>query len=154
MEGCSCIACQAEFSWVWNLSSSKQRISVSARTDLSEMEILQIIRSVICKHTTVRYCMWWFNHYVVSDSCDSINCSRPGSSVHGISQARILEWVAISFSRGSPRLRNRTQVSCLAGRFSTDWGTKEAQKWGPALSEVQTQDLQIMRLMRIYSPWS
>ena len=39
-----------------------------------------------------------------------------GSSDHGISQARILEWVAISFSRGSSRPRDRTQVSCIAGR--------------------------------------
>ena len=39
--------------------------------------------------------------------------SRPGSSVHGISQARILEWVAISFSRGSSQLRDQTPVSCI-----------------------------------------
>ena len=45
-----------------------------------------------------------------------------GSSVCGILQARILEWVAISFSRGSSQPRNRTQVSSIAGRFSTDWG--------------------------------
>ena len=41
----------------------------------------------------------------------------PGSSVHGILQARILEWVAIPFSRGSPQLRDWTQASCIAGRF-------------------------------------
>ena len=46
--------------------------------------------------------------------CDPKDCSLPGSSVHGISQARILEWVAISFSRGSFRPRDRTQVSCIA----------------------------------------
>ena len=46
-----------------------------------------------------------------------MDCSLPGSSVHGISQARILEWVVISFSRGSSWSRNRTWVSCLAGRF-------------------------------------
>ena len=44
-------------------------------------------------------------------------CSLPGSSVHGILQARTLEWVAISFSRGSSWPMDRTQVSCLAGRF-------------------------------------
>ena len=48
--------------------------------------------------------------------CDPVDCSPPGSSVHGILQARILEWVAISFSRGSSRPRDRTQVSCIAGR--------------------------------------
>ena len=46
------------------------------------------------------------NHSVVSDSCDPMDCSPPGSSVHGILQARILEWVAISFSRVSSQPRN------------------------------------------------
>ena len=53
--------------------------------------------------------------------------SLPGSSVRGILQARILEWVAISFSRGSSKTRDRTLVSCTAGRFFTDWATREAQ---------------------------
>ena len=47
--------------------------------------------------------------------CDPIDCSPAGSSVHGILQARILEWVAISFSRGSSKLGDQTQVSCIAG---------------------------------------
>ena len=51
--------------------------------------------------------------------CNPMNCSLPGSSVHGISQARILEWVALSFSRGSSRPRDRTHISCLAGGFFT-----------------------------------
>ena len=45
-----------------------------------------------------------------------VDCSPPGSSVHGILQARILEWVVISFSRGSSQPRDRTRVSCFAGR--------------------------------------
>ena len=49
--------------------------------------------------------------------CDPMDCSPPGSSVPGILQARILEWVAISFSRGSSQLRDQTHVSCIAGRF-------------------------------------
>ena len=48
--------------------------------------------------------------------CNPVECSPPGSSVHGILQARILEWVAISFFRGSSRPRDWTQVSCIAGR--------------------------------------
>ena len=48
--------------------------------------------------------------------CDAVDCTPPGSSVHGILQARILEWVAISFSRGSSQPRDRTRVSCIAGR--------------------------------------
>ena len=54
--------------------------------------------------------------------CDPVDCSLLGSSVHGILQARILEWVAMPFSRGSSQPRNQTQVSCIsctAGRFST-----------------------------------
>ena len=51
--------------------------------------------------------------------CDSKNCSPPGSSVHGILQARILELVAISFSKGSSPPRDQTQVSCIAGGFFT-----------------------------------
>ena len=48
--------------------------------------------------------------------CNSMDCSLPSSSVHGIFQARVLEWVAISFSRGSSQLRDRTQVSGIIGR--------------------------------------
>ena len=46
--------------------------------------------------------------------CDAMDCNPPGSSVHGIFQTRIQEWVAISSSRGSSQLRNRTQVSCVS----------------------------------------
>ena len=51
----------------------------------------------------------------MSDCCDSINSSPPGSSVHGISQARILEWVAIAFSRGSSPTRDQARVPCIGG---------------------------------------
>ena len=51
--------------------------------------------------------------------CDPMDCSLTGSSVHGIFQARVLEWVAISFSRGSSPPRNRTPVSRIAGRCFT-----------------------------------
>ena len=53
--------------------------------------------------------------------CDPMGCSLPGSSVHGILQARILAWVAISFSKGSSQPRDQTWVSCIAGRFFTIW---------------------------------
>ena len=51
--------------------------------------------------------------------CDPMDCSLPGFSVHGIFQARVLEWVAISFSRGSSRPRDQTQVSRTVGRRLT-----------------------------------
>ena len=46
--------------------------------------------------------------------CDPMDCNPPGSSVHGIVQARLLEWVAISFSRGSSQPRDQTCVSCVS----------------------------------------
>ena len=58
--------------------------------------------------------------------CNPMDCSLTGSSVHGIFQARVLEWITISFSRGSSWPRNRTQVSHIAGRCFTIWATKEA----------------------------
>ena len=58
--------------------------------------------------------------------CDPMDCSPRGSSVHGILQARILEWVAMASSRGSSRPRDQTQVSCIAGRFFTMWASWEA----------------------------
>ena len=56
-----------------------------------------------------------------------MDCSPPGSSVHGILQARILEWVVIPFSRGSSWPRDWTLVSCIAGRVFTIWAAREAQ---------------------------
>ena len=65
--------------------------------------------------------------------CDTMECSPPGSSVHGILQARILEWVVIPFSRRSSQPRDWTWVSCIAGKFFTIWATIApigAEGWG------------------------
>ena len=79
------------------------------------------------------FIQWFILHYVqclVTQSCltlcDPKDCSPPGSSVHGIIQARILERVAMSSSRGSSQPRDQTQVSHIAGRFVTIWATREA----------------------------
>ena len=58
--------------------------------------------------------------------CDPMNCT-----VHGILQARILEWVAYPFSSESSWLRNQTGVSCIAGRFFTNWAIRESQSQEP-----------------------
>ena len=57
--------------------------------------------------------------------CDPMDCSLPGSSVYGIFQARILEWVAISFSRRSSQPRDWNRVSRIVGRRFTTWATRE-----------------------------
>ena len=61
----------------------------------------------------------------MSDTCNHMDCNPLGSFLHGISQARILEWVAISFSRESSQPRDRTWVSCIADRCFTVWATRE-----------------------------
>ena len=83
--------------------------------------------------------VWSENESVVAQSspalCQPVNYSPPGSTVHGILQARVLEWVAIPFSRGSSQPRNWTQVSSIAGRFFTylvsfsipDWSMDPSQ---------------------------
>ena len=58
---------------------------------------------------------------------DPVDCGTRGSFVHGISQSRILEWVAISFFRESSRPRDWTWVSCITGRFFTVWATRETR---------------------------
>ena len=78
-----------------------------------------------------RFTIWATRESEVGQSCptlcDPMDCNLPGCSVHGIFQARVLEWIAISFSRGSSQTRNRTQVSCTAGRRFTMGAIKEAQ---------------------------
>ena len=73
-------------------------------------------------------CRKWRKKVLVSQSCltlcEPMDCSPSGSSVHGIVQARILDRVAISFSRGSSWFRDQTQISCIAGRFFTVWATR------------------------------
>ena len=78
--------------------------------------------------------------------CDPVDCSPPGSSVHGILQARVLEWVAISFSRGSSRPRDRTQVSRTAGRRFNLRGTREAHRY---LSNFLYADLDFLSEINI-----
>ena len=86
-------------------------------------------------NSTRMWQVWWrfafqtltVSPSVMSDSCEPMDCSPPGSSVRGILQARILEWGAISFSRRSSWPRDWTWVSCIAGRFFTIWATRQAQ---------------------------
>ena len=65
--------------------------------------------------------------------CNPMDCSPPGSSIHGILQARVLEWVAIPFSRGSSWPRDRTQVLCIVSGFFMVWATKETAPWFTAI---------------------
>ena len=83
---------------------------------------------VVLESRTEFYECAWLVAQLYPALCNPMDCSPPGSSVHGILQARILEWVAISFSRGSSWPWDRTQVSCIAGEFFTVWATREMLK--------------------------
>ena len=85
-----------------------------SRCDLSSFR-LTILKEYICRLESLWRC--WSSCSVMFDSCDPMDCGLPGSSVRGISQARILEWVATSFSRGSSCPRDGTQVSCTGRRI-------------------------------------
>ena len=73
--------------------------------------------------------LWKESESEVAQSCPTLfnpmDCSLPRSSIHGIFQARVLEWVVISFSRGSSRPRDWTQVSRIVDRCFTTWATRE-----------------------------
>ena len=77
----------------------------------------------------IRLCLRLYLLYTIAQSCptlcDPMDCSLPDSSVHGIFQARIFEWVATSFSRRSSRTRDWTQVSRIVDRRFTVWATRE-----------------------------
>ena len=86
-----------------------------------------------------------------------MGCSHPGSSVHGILQARILEWVAISFSRGSFQPRDWTQVSWIAGRFFDIWATREAlanNKDSIKSSELKSCEYLIIPWLSVFQDFS
>ena len=73
--------------------------------------MLKCVDKVMC------VCVYVIITQLCSTPCNPMDCSPLSSSVHGILQARILEWIAILFSMGSSR--DQTQVSCIAGRFFT-----------------------------------
>ena len=101
---------RAFFPLVWNQSIPKRILDI----------ILCLFYHAIVKFPLLFHCCACSAAQFCPTLCDSLDCSPPGSFVHGISQARILEWVAISFSRGSSWLRDRSCVSCVsctAGRF-------------------------------------
>ena len=76
-------------------------------------------------HSVVRHTNIYISHSVVTNSLWPKDWSPPGSSVHEILQAKILEWIIISFSRGSSWARDQTSASCISGRFFNDWAIRE-----------------------------
>ena len=86
---------------------------------LSEYDFLCVFFPYILSFLPSLFPMWKWSSSSRPTLCDPMDCSLPGSSVHGIFQARVLVWVAITFSRRSYWPRDRTQVSCIVGRHFT-----------------------------------
>ena len=80
---------------------------------------------------------------------DPMDYSPPGSSVHEIFHTKTLEWVVISFSRGSSQPRDQTQVSCIAGRFFTSWATREAQEYLSVASSFSSGSFRLRNWTRV-----
>ena len=100
-----------------------------------ELCVLEFLGNQETHHSFLGYCMC----LCVSDSLWPHDCSLPNSSVHGISQARMLEWLAISFSRGSSQPRNWTHVSCVSclGRWVLYPLSHRSQLWPEALASFE-----------------
>ena len=112
------MASPTRWTWVW--------ASPGSWWWTGKLGVLQSMGSQRVRHDWATELNWtYFYYYCCSDAqlcltlCDPVNCSLPGSSVHGILQARILEWVAVPSSRGSSWPRDQTHISCTAGRFFT-----------------------------------
>ena len=83
--------------------------------------------------------------------CDPMNCRLPGFSIHGIFQARVLKWVAISFSRVCSWPRDQIRVSHIAGRHLTVWATREALFIGALVDSYNMKRGETFRLGFAYS---
>ena len=118
----SCISCtgrQVLYHWeTWEASGESRRaffFFFFLAASQKKLSSVCLVSSVLCLVT--RSCL---------TLCNPMDYSPPGSSFHGILQERILEWVAILFSRGFYWPSDWTQVSCISSRFSTVWVTREA----------------------------
>ena len=87
------------------------------------------------------------NHSVVPDSLQYRDCSHSISCIHGILQARIVEWIDIPFSRGSSQPRDRTQVSCNASRFFTTWAPGKLELFLYFLDTILLSDVYMANIV-------
>ena len=127
----------------FNISSSNEYSQLNSfriyQFDL--LAVQGILKSLFQHHSSKASVLWHSAFFLVQLSyesevaqscltlCNPMDCSLPGSSVHGIFEARVLEWPAISFSRGSSRPRDWTQVFHIVGRSVTIWATREVRNF-------------------------
>ena len=126
------------YSGVFSFFKGSRTWRMSKRIEYERMSLFKMIRKLPSCETVFWIARWETKimlslltvKVLVTQSCptlcDPMDCSPPGSSLHGIVQARVLEWIAISFYRGSSLPRDRTQVSCIARRLFAVWATGES----------------------------
>ena len=118
------------------------QLSSKGAADLLFMCCVPFISSWIVFSTLTSILNYFYSYLLVAQSCPTLcnpmDYSLLGSSVHGVIQARILEWVAIFFSRGSSWPRDWTRVSYIAGRFFPTWAIWEAPLFYPLLNHFHS----------------
>ena len=107
---------------VWDIPVSKYNLNWIMKnitqTQTHTQSLISILQKGCC--LVAKLCL----------TCDPMDCSPPGSSVHGTSQARMLEWVAISIARGSFQPRDQTHIFCTGRKILYRWATREAPSKG------------------------
>ena len=106
-----------------NKKKNKTHMIISIDVEKVFNKIQHTYRWPISTWKDAQHCYYNYNSVRL---CDPMHCSLPGSSVHGNFQAIVLEWIAISFSRGSSQPRDQTWVSRIVDRRFTIWATREA----------------------------
>ena len=131
----------------WRRKSEVKNIRLNFNT-LGEDTPIGWLKNCFTAHVppciiSVRLGLNWNYKVLVAQSCITLcgpmDCRPLGYSVHRIFQARILKWVAISFSRGSSWSRDQTHVLCIVGRFFTIWATGEANEIVRSMSQAPPQ---------------
>ena len=132
----------------WSLLFEKENIKIW----LSSLYYIERTTSFYYAIRTLPYVLFkfllWFCVLVTQSCptlCDLTDCTPPGFSVHGILQARVLEWIAIPFSRGTSQPRDWTLVSCLTGRFFTIWATGKSLILGKSLLSVISNNIAVLK---------
>ena len=134
LENLSTLYHSTDYEWSFSLWIHLTWFNQTFLKTLFSAEHVSFAYFVFVQH--FKKCSHWNRKVLVSQSCPilwnpwAVTHSPPGSSVHGILQARILEWLASPFSGVSSLSRDWTQVSCTAGRFFTAWTTREVKAIG------------------------
>jgi len=121
------------YNWVFHGMFCERMGSFIPSNTYGASSLLGMGDMIVSSSQDVGISWWWWCSCSVVSLCDPMDCSPPGSSVHGILQARILEWVAISSSGGSSPPRDWTCISCNCRWILYHWGSSnhklECELW-------------------------